>query len=221
MHPLLGRETNFLVCALVLFLWFQTAGASENNGQTVVDGIVAIIKDVPVLRSDIQMEADFGLLQTPDPDGGFDDLLESYVNRLLILKELDDIGGFRLAEGQTESAYREYLDEYDDISVFMEKVRTWRISPAEVYKRFERALLASLYTESRIKFFVKVLPSDIEKAYEENPQRWGNADLFEAWEKIKAELVEESFRREKDRWLTSLRKRYGLVMFGTGGSLRQ
>lgn len=216
-----GRAIIPLVFTMVPFLWPGYAGADDSRDWIVVDGIVATIKEVPVLRSDVLMEEDFGLLKTSDLNGEFYGLLESYLNRLLILKELEDIGGFRLAEGQAEGAYREYLAEYDDMTVFREKLDRWGISEREVYKRLDRALLASLYTESRIKFFVKVIPSDVEKAYEENPERWGNTGVFEAWETIKSELMEESFRREKDRWLASLRQRYDLVMFETVESPQQ
>jgi hypothetical protein len=204
-----------LVFILVPFLWLWPVLAAENGNWTAVDGVVATIKDVPVLSSDVHLEADFGLLTSDGLDADFNSLLGSYLNRLLILKELEDIGGFRLAEGQAEDYYRSYLAGFDDMAVFEGKLERWGISEREIYKRLDRALLASLYTESRIKFLVKVLPSDIEEAYEKNPDRWGHAGVFEAWESVKAELMEESFRLEKGRWLDSLRQRYGLVVFQT------
>jgi hypothetical protein len=210
-----------LISVFILLIPSFYAVAQETQIWTVVDGIVATIGNVPVLRSDVQMEEDLGLLQTSESNDGFEDLLDSYINRLLILKELEDIGGYRLAEGQAEGVYREYLAEYDDMSEFEEKLNRWGIGGEEVYRRLEHALLASLYSESRIKFYVKVVPADIERAYEENPERWGKAGVFEAWETIKEELTKESFMREKNRWLASLRQRYDLVMLETGGDPQQ
>jgi hypothetical protein len=100
-------------------------------------------------------------------------------------------------------------------------LKTWGIDEKEVYRRLERALLVSLYTESRIRFFVKVVPSDIENAYAENPQRWGDVPIFEVWESIKFELTKESFEREMNRWLDSLRERYRLSVFEESGESLQ
>ena len=149
------------------------------------------------------------------------EMLDSYLNRLLILNEIDDIGGFRLTDGQAENAYLGYVEGFDDRTIFESKLKTWGIDEKEVYRRLERALLASLYTESRIRFFVKVVPSDIENAYAENPQRWGDVPIFEVWESIKSELTKESFEREMNRWLDSLRERYRLSVFEESGESLQ
>jgi hypothetical protein len=192
-------------------------GDPEGQHWTVVDEIVATINNVPVLRSDVQLEADFGLLEPPNETGNFKEMLDSYLNRLLILNEIDDIGGFRLTDGQAENAYLGYMEGFNDRTIFESKLKTWGIDEKEVYRRLERALLASLYTESRIRFFVKVVPSDIENAYAENPQRWGDVPIFEVWESIKSELTKESFEREMNRWLDSLRERYRLSVFEESG----
>jgi len=179
----------------------------------LVDGIAAIVENDPVLWSDIALEEDFGLLRTPGEGGKFPELLNLYINRLLILKEREDIGGFRLEEEQAEGAFAEYLENLGGQEAFNTKLETWGVGEEEVVGRFKQALLASLYAESRIRFLVKVLPSDIEKAYEEDPGRWGNVGVFEAWDDIRDELVQKSFAQEKERWLKSLRNRYRLKMF--------
>ena len=75
----------------------------------------------------------------------------------------------------------------------------------------------SLYTESRLQFFVNVLPSDIEKAYEEDWERWGNSTLYEAWENIRSELLQSTYYRERERWLNTLRERYDLTVYSYNG----
>jgi len=178
----------------------------------LVDGIVATIDDSPVLSSDILLEEDFGLLETAGGSGGFRELLDSHLNRLLIMKELDDIGGFRLMDGQAERSFTGYLAGLGGRTAFEKKLKMWGVEEEDVFGWYKQVLLVSLYTESRMKFLVKVVPSDIEQAYAQDPGRWGNVGIFEAWETVKSDLVGESFEVEKERWLSSLKKRYHLMM---------
>lgn len=192
------------------------SGAIETEW-ILVDGIAATIDGDPVLLSEVMMERDFGLLKGAGQNGDLPELLDPYINRLLILKELDDVGGFRLDQGQEEEAFGEYLRNLGGEDVFAEKLEKWGVSREEVAGRFRRAFLASLYAESRIRFLVKVLPADIEKAYAEDPEKWGGRTVIEVWEEIRDELVQESFAQEKERWLKSLRDRYQLEVFPLEG----
>ena len=192
----------------------QSRGAAE---WTRVDSIVAAIDGEPVLESDILMEIDFGLLVSSQPGSGFGNLLEAYLNRRLILMEVEEVGGFRLTVGQAEGAYQGYLLRYESRDVYEKKLENWGIGEEEVLEMLRRALLASLYTESRIQFYVNILPSDIEKAYEEDRERWGETTIYEAWETIRSELLQSTYRRERDRWLSSLRDRYDLKVLNPNG----
>ncbi len=204
---------------LVLALLFGVApvGAAEPfpSGQEwdLVDGVAAIVDGEAVLVSDIALEEDFGLLKTSGENGEFAELLDLYINRLLILKEQEDVGGFRLEEEQVREAFAEYIANLGGLEAFEAKLQLWGIGEEEITGRFRQAMLASLYAESRIRFLVKVLPSDVEKAYEEDPERWGNAGVFEAWDEIREALVQKSFEQEKERWLKSLRERYRPQVF--------
>ena len=201
-----------LLALLMLLPMNIAVAAPAVPDRILVDGIVATIDDSPVLSSDILLEEDFGLLETAGGSGGFRELLDSHLNRLLIMKELDDIGGFRLMDGQAEEAFAGYLDRLGGRTAFEKKMKMWGVEEEDVFGWYKQVLLASLYTESRMKFLVKVVPSDIEQAYAEDPGRWGNVGIFEAWETIKSDLVGESFEVEKERWLSSLKKRYHLMM---------
>ncbi len=211
MEPLFRNILPVILILLMLPPFRLAAAEPAEGGWIRVDGIVATIDGIPILRSDVLMEEDFGLLEAAVNGGkGFLGLMEPYLNRLLIMRELDDLGGFRLAEGEAEDAFAGYLAGAGGPRVLEEKMRRWGIEEGDVFGRFKEAFLASLYTESRIRFLVKVVPSDIERAYAEDPGRWGNVGLFEAWENIKSDLVGESFEMEKERWLSSLKKRYHL-----------
>jgi len=220
----MGVRSVFRVLMIALFPALMVLHPCLSVGQglgsdvwTRVDSIVATINGEPVLESDILMEIDFGLLVSSQPGSGFGDLLESYLNRRLILLEVEEVGGFRLTAGQAEGAYQGYLLRYENRGSYEEKLENWGIGEEDVLDMLRQALLASLYTESRIQFYVNILPSDIEKAYEEDRERWGEATIYEAWETIRSELLQSTYSSERDRWLSSLRDRYDLKVFNTSG----
>lgn len=191
------------------------------NGWIRADSIVATIDGTPILETDILMEIDLGLLGSAHIGDDFDGLLQAYLNRMLILREVEEVGGFRLTAGQAEGAYQGYILRYESREIYKTKLGVWGIGEQEVFIRLSRALLASLYTESRIQFFVSVLPSDIEKAYEEDRERWGEATIYEVWDTIRSELLQSTYIRERDRWLANLRDRYDLVVFSLNGGSKQ
>ncbi len=209
----IGRRMIYIFPLLLLNPLISIAQSSESAGWTRVDSIVATISGAPILETDILMEMDLGLLESAHLGGGFNVLMEAYLNRMLILREVEEVGGFRLTAGQAEGAYQGYLLRYENIDDYEAKLRMWGIGEEDVLSRLSRALLVSLYTESRIQYFVNILPSDIEKAYEEDRERWGKATIYEVWETIRSELLQSTYRMERDRWLSTLRRRYDLTVY--------
>ena len=215
------RHTIHIIYFVVLAaLYTSVPGAAHADDiaqWNYVDGIVATIGGSPVLRSDIHMEADFGLLEANGEANGsgdaFEGLKDVYLNRMLILREVEELGGYRLNSGEAEGAYRGYLGQFSDRTVFDEKLARWGVDEVEIFRRLKNALLTTLYTESRLQFLVNVLPSEIEEAYRKDPQRWGDQGLYESWETIRADLIRETFASEKGIWLGTLKERYELILY--------
>jgi hypothetical protein len=204
-----------MICLSLLLLLYPSSSIAQSEsstGWTRVDSVVATISGAPILETDVLMAVDFGLLESSQPGDGFDELLEAYLNRMLILREVEEVGGFRLTAGQAEGAYQGYLLRYESREDYEAKLQVWGVDEEDVQTRLSQALLVSLYTESHIQFFVNVLPSDIEKAYEEDRERWGGTTIYEVWETIRSELLQSTYRMERDRWLSTLRERYGLIV---------
>ena len=216
------RPSFIVFCIIVLSASLSSwVFADGTTGWNLVDGVVATIDGEPVLRSDIHMEADLGLLKSNVTGGGFEGWRDVYLNRRLILREVEELGGYRLNSGEAEGAYRGYLGQYPDMVTYREKLQMWGVDEVEVFRRLKNALLTTLYTESRLQFLVNILPSEIEDAYRKDPQRWGGRGLYESWEAIRGDLISETFAAEKNRWLETLRKRYELIILDRPAQLGQ
>ncbi|TNF45468.1 hypothetical protein EP232_05880 [bacterium] len=216
-------KTFYIFLISLIFLSVsQVMAVMEEPGEpgpwVVLDGVKAVIAGEPVLLSDVLMEHDLGLLEPTGDEKDFEALLNPYLNRLVILREAEEIGSFTLASGQIQGAYSGYLSRFEDREAFEAKLKQWGIDEQGVIRLLVRALTVSLYTESRIQYFIGVLPSEIEEAYQEDPERWGDKELFEVWNEIKEALQERAFNRERTRWLDTLWQRYQVDVFkeGTG-----
>jgi len=214
-------HTGIVLASLILMMSVVNSATGEpaDGSWQTIDRIIASIESEPVLLSDVIMEIDLSLLTLPNGTTDLKALLNLYLNRLLIIREVEEVGEFRLTNHQKEGSYRGYLTQYADNTAYIDKLESWGISEQEVKSRLNRALLASLYTESRIKFFIRVLPFDIEEAYEQYPERWGDKGLYEVWNQIKKELSEEAFERERDRWMGTLRTRYKVEIMDAGNDV--
>ena len=217
MSGTIGKKMIYLLPLLLLTPVLAFAQGTDSGEWTRVDSIVATINGAPILETDILMEMDLGLLESSHLGNDFGQLLEAYLNRLLILREVEEVGGFHLTSGQSEGAYQGYLLRYASKEDYEEKLQMWGIDEEDVLEMLSHALLVSLYTESRIQFFVNILPSDIEKAYEEDHDRWGDATIYEVWESVRSELLQSTYRKERDRWLSTLRTRYDLIVYSLNG----
>ena len=201
---------------LLLLLAFSPAvhvaaepdGTVEAAPPILLDGVIAVIEEEPVLLSDVMMEHDLGLLEPASGEKDIKALLIPYLNRLVIIREAEEVGSFNLASGQIQGAYKGYLSRFENDWAFETKLEQWGIDEKEVIRRLVRALTVSLYTESRIQFFIGVLPSEIEETYQKDPERWGGRELFEVWNEIRESLQEQAFARERTRWLDTLWERY-------------
>lgn len=181
-----------------------------------LDRILALVNGAPCLLSDLLLEKDFGLLQGGEGGDDLESLSRAYLQRRLILEEIREFGGFSFSPGELSGAVTGYLSRFPVEGDFDARLARWGISRDEIVKRLEDALTASLYTESRIRFLVQVLPADVENEYRSDPARWGGKSLEEAWGEVRDAVATEAFSREVERWIASLRDRYQLTLFEGG-----
>ncbi len=209
-----------LAVPLLVFLAFP--GTSQSGPATagtaaepwvLMDRVAAVVNGSPILLSDIQMEKDFGLLEGEEGAADEESLSRVYLRRKMILEEVREFRGFSLAPAEYQGAATGFLLRFADQAAFPALLQRWKVSREEILRRLDDALTASLYTENRVRFFIQILPGDVERAFATDAERWKGRTLEEAWSEIQAELTDEAFRREVERWLDNLRDRYRVVVF--------
>jgi hypothetical protein len=213
------RQKGLWAAILMIIIAVTGAKPALAGDETVIlgkelDRVIATVDGEPVLRSDIMLEMDLGLLSSGNDDPEFEELVDPYLNRLMIIREVEELGGYRLPPGQAENSYIGYRASFESREHYRKKLAAWGVTDEEVKARLKRALLVSLYTESRIQFFINILPSDIEEAYNREPEKWGGRSVYEVWDEINSVLESEAFAREQERWMETLRARYRLEILG-------
>jgi len=205
---------SFLPCALAVAVGLSgpAAGAPGDDWQEL-DRVIAVVNGAPVLLSDLFLESDLGLLEGAGGTRDVESLSRSYLSRRMVLEEIREFGGFSLSPAELAGAVSGYLSRFPGEGEFERRLSRWGIPREEVVRRLGDALTASLYTESRVRFFVQVLPSDVEREYARDPSRWGGKSLEEAWAEIREEVAARAFDREVERWMGHLRERYRVTVF--------
>jgi hypothetical protein len=190
-----------------------TAAVPAGGGWEELDRVIAEVNGGPILLSDLLLEKEFGLLEGVGGSTDLENLSRSYLRRRMILEEIREFGGFSVSSAEVQGAWSGYLSRYPDPDQFDRLLSRWRVAREEISRRLTEALSASLYTENRVRFFVQVLPSEIEAAYVADPARFGGKTLEEAWGALRDELTARAFEREVERWMGNLRDRYRVVVF--------
>src|SRR5512138_3277549 len=208
-----SARPGFLRILAFLFLGSclaHPAFSSSDASLTELDRVVAEVNGTPILLSDLELERDLGLLTSGERNGAGS--LAAFLNRRMIAEEIREFGGFTVPPEELARARSAFLARFPDRGELARRLARWGVDLEEVLRRVDEALTVSLYTESRVRFFVQVLPGEIEEAYAKDPARWGGRALEEAWNDVRDDLAREVFVREVERWMANLRERYRVTV---------
>jgi len=194
----------FATALFLLHTWAMEASAF------LIDRIDAVVNDRVITRSEVDRAFDAEVLRLEaegkKPASGLrKEVLDSIINRILILEDAKKFNLVQVTDEEVEKAYDSVRQGFPSEEAFLSALNKESITPAELKENLRDQILAAKYTDRRIKSFVRVTLEDQKKYYEENRDKFGDKSFDKAQEEINGLLVEKEAGRKLDDYLNELR----------------
>jgi hypothetical protein len=192
------------------------------GGPEVVEEVLAVIGNAPILVSDVTLAQDVRLL--PRDTG---ESLESYRSRLLDARlrlelqyrDLETSGVLFRLHLDTDSALRDLIDRAGGSEALDRALAAGGFTQEDLEQLALRLAAARAYTEERLRPTVSVTLEEIQQAYEHlvrdqlAPSGAPAPPLPEVQDRLRTLLVERKLNDEIRRWLDTARDRLGVTRF--------
>ncbi len=203
-----GRLVTGILLAAVAF-------ARPVSAQDVVDGVVAVAGERPLMWSDVLFEAELrrieesgGRLVNLEPTEPDRAVIEAVIERELILQE---VGGEVLASEEAVNRRLEaFLDRFEEVEDLTRWLQRWRISTRELRAHFGEELRASTYAERRLSRAIRLADNEVREAFVRDPERWVGQSFAEVEETIRLELWDQRYHEQWRRWMDGIREKRGV-----------
>jgi hypothetical protein len=208
--------------APALLLLLLAAGAAAQQPPQLVDRIVAVVDEDPILQSELDEVVGLGLAQRR-PGEGDDDfrarVLDELVRQRLRFHEVDRFGFTQAPVAEIErqvAAIRERLGGADALA---RRLGELRMSEDELRQHVARQLMVLTYVDERLGARVFVGLDDIRRYYTETlaPRLRGEGrvvpPLEEVREEVRALLKETRLNEEIERWTAELEREADVEVF--------
>ena len=201
---------------ILAFSTLQLFGAALAGGQEteVVDRVVAVVDEDPVLESDLDRVIRLGLA-TPGEDESEEAfrrrVLDQVIEEKLRFHEIDRFGFSEISLSDVERAFEEIRSRFRSQAAFAEALAGVDVSPDELRQLLARQLMVITYVDERLGSRVFVGAEDIRLYYDETlvpemrERRQPAPDFPEVREQIRSLLKEQRLNEEIIRWTEQLR----------------
>jgi hypothetical protein len=189
--------------------------APEAAPPRLVDRVVAVVDEDPILASDVERAIGLGLVAAR-PEESRDALerraLDGLIEQRLRLHEIGRFGFEEAPLAEVEAQYRKYREGFADEAAFRAELARLGLDENGVRQLFARQLSVLAYVESRLGPRVFVAVEDIGQYYDEVlvPELRAKGEtpppVEEVREPIRALLREQRLDQEIDRWTAELRR---------------
>lgn len=191
------------------------------DGATLVDRIVAVVDDDPILASDVDRVIRLGLAGERRPGDGDEALARRVVDQLieerLRFHEVDRFGAVQVPVEQIEAMAEEIRSRFPTEEAFARSLAEVDVTEAGLSRLIARQLSILAYVDERLGARVFVSLEDIRAHYEGElapalAARGEAAPPIEAVrEQIRAVLRERRLNEELVRWTEELRRKADVI----------
>jgi peptidyl-prolyl cis-trans isomerase SurA len=199
--------------AAALFIMHMCTEASA----FLIDRINAVVNGRVITKSEVDRAFDAEVLRLdaegrkPAP-GLRKEVLDSLINRILILEDAKKFNLVQVTDEDVEKAYGSVRQGFSAEEAFLSALNKDGITPAELKENLRDQVLAAKYVDRRIKSFVRVTLEDQKKYYDENRNKFGDKSFDKAQEEINGLLVEKEASTKLDDYLSELRAKSSIQL---------
>ena len=212
-------RTGILCAALCVVL----AGVVPAWGQAVVDGVVAVAGEHPLMLSEVQFEAEIqrvfneGARQVNlGPSVADAAVLDALIDRSLLLQEAT--AEVINVDDEVSRRLKDFLDRFDRVEDLTRWLGRWKIGTAELTAHFVEEMRAHTYAELRLLSSTRVSERDLNQRFDAEDERWQGIVVEEARDTLRYEIWQERYDTAYRQWLDTIREKRGVRLTALGRS---
>jgi len=204
-----------LAPAAVLALTVLAAAPSPARAPALVDGVVAVVGEQPIMMSSVVFEAEVRTvlsggdrqvnLGPPRPDCG---VLEALIDRAAVLQEAE--GEIVGVDEQVNRKLEVFLDSFERVEDLTRWLGRWNIGSAELRTHLVTQIRAENFAAARARTTTLVTERDVREAYDAADPRWEGVPFDEAAEVLREQLLAEAVQQQSRAWIDAVRARQGV-----------
>lgn len=188
--------------------------APEAAGAELLDRVVAVVNEDPILASDIEQAIGLGFAEPQpeeEPEAFRRRVLDQLIDERLRYQEMDRIGFTEIPVDQVEAQFQAIRDRFADPEAFAARLAEAGLDEAELRNRVARQLMVLTFVDERLGPRVFVDLNQIQAYYQETlvPQLEQSGQevppLEMVRESIRRVLKERLLNEELERWTEQLR----------------
>lgn len=207
-----------------LMVWGLVLGLAPavGAGSRIVDEVVAVVGETPLLRSDIELATAVGLI-APQPDETSDELrrrtVEARVRLEVQYRDLEASGILYRLRPDLGAIRQMFIDRLGGADRLAAVLDATGMAAADLDDLALRVAAVDAYVEERLRPRVSVTRDELEREYRETVvgemERRGEPapPLVELRDQLRRVVVERKLNDEIERWLAQARERLDVTVF--------
>jgi hypothetical protein len=209
-----------LRCTAVLLLLPLAIPAATGEEAAVVDRVLAVVDDDPILASDVERVLALGLYEPPEEELGDEALrryiLDGLIDQRLRFHEVDRFGFGQVPVVEIEAAVARIRRRFDSPEAFRRRLAEVGLDEQGLGLLVARQLMILAYVDERLGARIFVDLEDVQEFYDEElvPALAGEEPppIASVREQIRSILRERRLLQEIGSWTEELRNRADVVI---------
>lgn len=196
---------------LVLTLLFIQAGLAGSSAFQI-DRIAAVVNGSIITASEVDKAFDAEVLRLEAEGKNLSpglrkEVLDSLINRILILDEAKRFNLVQVSDEEVEKAFESVKHGFASESEFMNALNKEGMTVSELKENLKEQVLAAKYIDRRIKSFVRVTIDEQKKYFVQNRESFQGKSFDDVKEEINNLLVEKEAGRKMEEYLNDVRSK--------------